>query len=367
MNVPFVNLGLQYQNLREEILNTFDYLSSRGEFILGEELEKFEKEFAKFCNTKYSLGLGNGSDGLSFSLKYYGIGQGDEVILPANTFVASAWSIANIGAIPVFVDVKNDYNIDPEKIKNAISSRTKAIMPVHLTGKIAEMFEILKIAKSKNLIVIEDSAQAIGASYKGKNAGSFGNTASFSLHPLKNLHVHGDGGVLTTNNYKIYKFVKKIRNHGLKNRDELEFWGYNSRLDNINAAIARIKLKHVNKWNIRFRKIAKYYTDQLKDYIVVPKYSNVNKSVYHRYIIQSNKRNELKNYLLNYKIHTAINYPIPLHLQKASKYLGYKKGDLPIVEKQSKKILSLPIYNELSDYQVEFVVSKIKNFIKLKL
>ncbi len=362
MKVPFVDIGLQYNKLRKQILNKFDQLSKKGEYVLGEELQKFEEEFAKYCGTKYAVGVGNGSDALTFSLLSLNIGLNDEVIIPANSFIATAWTVANVGAKPVFVDVLDDYNIDPKEIKKKISKKTKAIIPVHLTGNMARMSEILKIAKEYNLKIIEDAAQAVGASIKGKKAGSFGTLGCFSLHPLKNLHVHGDGGIITTNNLNLYNFLKKIRNHGLKNRDELEFWGYNSRLDNIQAAIARIKLKHLDKWNKRFNFIASKYSKKLSKKIHTPIVDKKNFSIFHRYIIMVDNRDILQRYLKNNGIETKVNYPIPLHLQKASKNLRYKKGSLPIVEKQALKILSLPIYPDLSNEKIDYVIKKINNF-----
>ena len=362
MRVPFVNIGLQYKKLRSQILKKFDQLSKNGEYILGSELELFENEFARYCDSKYAVGVGNGSDALTFSLLSLNINLSDEVIIPANSFIATAWTVANVGATPVFADVLDDYNIDPYEIKKKITKKTKAIIPVHLTGNMAKMNEIIKIAKEYNLKIIEDAAQAVGASIKGKKSGSFGALGCFSLHPLKNLHVHGDGGVITTNNKNTYSFLKKIRNHGLKNRDELEFWGYNSRLDNIQAAIARIKLKHLDKWNKRFNHIANKYTKKLTDKVHTPIVSKKNYSVFHRYIIMVENREKLQKYLLQCGIETKINYPIPLHLQQASKNLSYKKGSLPNVEKQASKILSLPIYPDLSNEKVDYIIKKINNF-----
>ena len=362
MKVPFVDVGLQYISLRSKIITKFDQISKKGQYILGDELFLFEKEFAEFVGVKYSIGVGNGSDAISFSLLALGIGKGDEVIIPANSFVATAWTVANVGATPVFCDVLDDFNINPDEIKKKINKKTKAIIPVHLTGRMANIKEILKIAKYNKLYVIEDAAQAIGASYNNKKAGSFGIVGCFSLHPLKNLHVHGDGGMITTNNKSLYEYFLKIRNHGLKNRNECEFWGYNSRLDNINAAIARIKLKHLEKWNIRFNEIAKKYSKSLNDKFIVPTYRNKYNSTFHRYIIMCNKRDKLQKYLLEKNIETKINYPIPLHLQQAAKYLGHKKGSFPISEKQSSLILSLPIYAELSEKKVDYVINKMNNF-----
>ena len=364
MEVPFVNLGLQYQILRDKILSKFDEVSKKGEYVLGSELEKFEKEFAKFCGTKFAIGVGNCSDALSLSMIALGIGKGDEVILPGNSFVATACTVVNVGATPVFVDVLNDYNIDPQKIKRVINKKTKAIIPVHLTGRIADMDQIMQIANENQLYVIEDAAQAVGASLNNKKSGSFGITGCFSLHPLKNLHVQGDGGIITTNDATIYYFIKKLRNHGLKNRDECVFWGYNSRLDNIQAAIARIKLQYINEWNKRFIEIANIYSEELKKVCLVPKEDPKKVSIYHRYVIQHPNRDKLKNYLKNYNIETKINYPIPLHLQPAAKDLGYKTGDLPNVENQSKLILSLPIYAEIKNIQIYYVIKIIKLFIK---
>ena len=286
MKVPFVNIGLQYQNIRNQVILKFDEVSSKGEFILGKELNNIENEFANYCGTKFAIGVGNGSDALSFSLMSLNIGKGDEVIIPGNSFIATAWTVANVGAKPVFVDVLDDFNIDPKMIEKSITKKTKVIMPVHLTGKIANMKEIILIAKKHNLLIIEDAAQAVGASMGNKKAGSFGTIGCFSLHPLKNLHVHGDGGMITTNNKKINDYIKKLRNHGLKNRDECEFWGYNSRLDNVQAAIARIKLSYLDEWNERFRKIASIYTNELKNYCLVPHDDSNKVSVYHQYIIQ---------------------------------------------------------------------------------
>ena len=364
MKVPFVNLGLHYKKYRKKIIKKFDNLSKKGDFVLGNELFNFEKEFSKFCNTKYSVGLGNGSDALTFSLMALNIGHKDEVIIPGNSFIATAWTVANVGAKIIFADVKDDFNIDPKKIEKLITKKTKAIIPVHLTGRIADMNEINKIAKKYNINVIEDSAQAVGAEYEKKKSGSFGITGCFSLHPLKNLHVHGDGGILTTNNKKIYEYVNKVRNHGLKTRDKCDFWGYNSRLDNIQAAIARIKLKDLNIINKKFIRIAKTYNDELKNLIKVPVFENNTRCVYHRYIIQVEQRSKLINYLKGKGIETKINYPIPLHLQPAAKNLKYKIGSLPNVENQSKRILSLPIYPELTNNQIEYVLNNLKKYFK---
>tara|TARA_B100000953_G_scaffold284660_1_gene264590 strand:+ start:751 stop:1851 length:1101 start_codon:yes stop_codon:yes gene_type:complete len=362
MRIPFVNPGLQYKGLRKEILKRFDEISLTGNYVLGKELEQFERNFADFCGTSFAIGVGNGSDALSFSLLALGIGDGDEVITVPNSFVACAWTIVNAGAKPVFVDVQKDFNINPSLIEKAITSKTKAIMPVHLTGRVADMEAIQKIATINNLSVIEDAAQAVGASYKDKKSGSFGDTGCFSMHPLKNLHVHGDGGVITTNNELLYEKIIKMRNHGLKNRNESEFWGWNSRLDEIQASIASLKLNYLEEWNDRFREIALYYINELTGLVDLPAIKEFEKPVFHRFIIQHDQRDNLRDYLTKNGIQTAINYPLPLHLHEASKNLGYKKGDFPIAEKQAKKILSLPIYPELKNSEIKYIVVCIKKF-----
>ena len=362
MRIPFVNPGLQYKGLREEILSRFDRISLTGNYVLGEELKEFEKSFAEFCGTSFALGVGNGSDALTFSLLGLGIKPGDEVITAPNSFVASAWTIANIGAKPVFVDVGEDFNINPSLIQESISSKTKAIMPVHLTGRVADMEAINKIAKDNNLLVIEDAAQAVGASYKSKMSGSFGDAGCFSLHPLKNLHVHGDGGVITTSNEGLYNRVLKMRNHGLKNRDECEGWGFNSRLDSLQAELASIKLNHLDTWNLRFREIAEFYRSNLNDLVITPIDKPYEEPVYHNFVIRVDKRDKLMDSLLSSGIETKIHYPIPIHLQECSRNLGYNTGDFPLTELFASQMISLPIYPELTDAEVEYVVEATRSY-----
>ncbi len=362
MKVKYVDLGKIYQDYKEEIIKKFDEISRQGMFVFSNELESFEKQFASYCGTKYAIGVGNGTDALFLVLKALGIKQGDEVITTPNSFIATAGAIAATGATPVFVDVSEDYNINPELIESAITEKTKAIMPVHLTGRLADMDSINKIAKKHNLFVIEDAAQAIGASLNNKKAGSFGDAGCFSLHPLKNLYVHGDGGVITTNSTELYEKLLKLRNHGLKNRDECEFFGYNSRLGAINAAIASIKLSGLDTLNNKKRQIALKYIKSLKSYVKTPSERENEKQVYQVFVISTEKRNELQKFLIENEIETKIHYPIPIHLQEAASHLGYKEGDFPAAEKQSKQILSLPIHPHLKDEEVDFVILKIKEF-----
>jgi dTDP-4-amino-4,6-dideoxygalactose transaminase len=365
VNVPYVNFKLQFAELRHEILGAITPILEDGDFVLGKAVAQFEKDFSPYCNCKYVVGVASGTDALFLSMKALGIGPGDEVITPTNSFLATAASIIATGAKPVFVDVREDYNIDPALIEKAITRRTKAILPVHLTGRPADMEPIMMIAKKHKLFVIEDAAQAVGAKYKGKRVGSFGDAAGFSLHPLKNLNIAGDGGIITTNSESLHKKVMLLRNHGLKNRDECECWGFNSRLDSIQAAIADVKLKHLEKWTERIREIAELYRKGLKGIkgvLSIPVDKPFEESVYHTFIIQCEKRDELQRYLLEKGIGTKIHYPIPIHLQKAAEGLGYKEGDFPVAEEQAKRILSLPIYPELTEEQIKAVINEIKKF-----
>jgi len=362
--IRFVDLGSQYRSLRREILAAFDRISSRGAYILGEEVKKFEREFAELCGARYAVGVGNGSDALYLSLVALGIGNDDEVITVPNSFLATAWAIVRAGARPVFVDAGEDMNIDPSLIEGACTKRTKAIIPVHLTGRVADMKAIMRIAKNRRLYVVEDAAQAVGARYRSKCAGSFGECAGFSLHPLKNLHVHGDGGVITTSNKDIYARLLMLRNHGLANRDICNLIGINSRLDAVQAAIAGIKLKYLEKWNKRMRFLAAMYTNGLCGIVAVPEDKPYEEPCYHRYMIRLDKRDELGNYLAEKGIETKVNYPVPIHLQPAAKFWGYRAGDFPVVERLAKTILSLPLYPEMKDADVRQIIVAIKNFIK---
>ena len=360
--VKFIDLGKQYLSLRQEILDKFDEISGSGDYILSNEVSGFEKNFAMYCGTTYAVGVGNGSDALYLLLLSLGVGPDDEVITAPNSFVATAGVIARTGARMVFCDVCDDMNINPDLIESVISERTKVILPVHLTGRVADMDRIQSIADKHNLFVVEDAAQAVGAVYRNKKAGSFGIGAGFSLHPLKNLHVHGDGGVVTTNNSNLYEKLLQYRNHGLINRDECGLWGINSRLDAVQAGIGNIKLKYIDKWNNRFKEIAKIYTKNLNGYASVPIMKEHEEPVFHRFMIRHPDRQGLQGFLADNDIETKVNYPIPLHLHPAAKDLGYKKGDYPVTEEQADTILSLPLYPELRDDQVYYVIEKITQF-----
>ncbi len=360
--VKFVDLGKQYLAIRDEILAKFDEVSRTGSYVLGPEVSAFEEKFARYCGVEHAIGVGNGSDALFLSLLALGVGSTDEVITVPNSFVATAWVIARTGARPVFCDVGDDMNMDPVKLKDAITDKTKAILPVHLTGRVADMEAILDIAGQAGVAVVEDAAQAVGARYKGKMAGSFGKCAGFSLHPLKNLHVHGDGGVITTGDAKLAETLLQHRNHGLKNRDECAFWGINSRLDAVHAGIANVKLDYLDGWNVRFRGLAARYSRGLADVVAVPTEEDHEEPVYHRYMIRHSQRDELQTFLAGNGIETKVNYSVPLHLQPAASDLGYSKGDFPVAEEQAGTILSLPLYAELEDDAIDYVVEKVREY-----
>ena len=365
-SVPFVALNRQYDVFKNEIDEAFFRVAKSGAYVMGSDVEQFEKELAHICNTKYAIAVANGTDALILSLKSLGIGQGDEVITAPNSFIASAGAIAAVGATPRFCDIAYNHNLDPQKLENVITEKTKAIMPIHLTGRPAPMNKINEIAKKHGLFVIEDAAQAIGAKYKNRPVGSLGDMGCFSLHPLKNLFVMGDGGFITLSDDNHYEIIKHLQNHGLISRNEAVKWGMNSRLDTLNAAIGSIKLKNLPKLTIRFREIAKRYQDGLKDIVEVPIDTKDEYAVYHNFVICTDYRDELQEYLKNRNIGCAVHYPIPLHLQKAAKDLGYKEGDFPITEKLNKQQLSLPIFPELREDEIDTVINTIQEFFKEK-
>ena len=336
---------------------------SSGQYVGGEELDKFEENIAKLCGVKYATGLNSGTDALIFALQLSDIGKGDEVITPPNSFISSTSAIIHAGATPVFVDVLPDQNIDPLKIEAAITKNTKAIMPVHLTGRICDMGPIMDIAKRNNLVVIEDAAQAIGSQYKGQTSGSIGNIGCFSTHPLKNLNACGDAGFLTTNDENIYNQSKTLRNHGMANRNIVSQFGTVSRMDNLQAAILNYRLAKLDKVIQRRRINAKSYFDGINmNEMFVPEEKVDEFNTYHTFVVQARYRDKLKEYLSSNDIETAIHYPIPIHLQPASEKLGYKVGDFPIAEKQSKEILTLPVNQYLEKNDLGRVISVINQF-----
>ena len=337
-----------------------------GQFILGEEVDDLERRCAELCGVSNSVGVNSGTDALILALKALGVGPGDEVITVPGSFVASTSCIALVGALPVFVDVRGDYNIDPSLIEAAITERTKAILLVHLTGRPADMDPIMEISRKHGLYVIEDAAQAVCAEYKGRRVGSIGDVGCFSLHPLKTLNACGDGGVVTTNDQAIAEDVKILRNIGLRDRDNCVVWGHNSRLDTLQAAILLTKLDYVEEWTEKRRANARFYQEVLKDLpsITCPVEEPYERSVYHTFVIQAERRDELRDHLSQSGIGTSVHYPIPIHLHEAAANLGYGPGSFPVTEKQAGTILSLPVYPELEADQLEYVVTSLHDFYK---
>ncbi|MFN0313419.1 MAG: DegT/DnrJ/EryC1/StrS family aminotransferase [Burkholderiales bacterium] len=364
LKVPFVDLARQYRALRQELMSAFDAIGESGVYIMGERLESFERKAASYCQTKHAIGAANGSDAIFLVLKALGIGAGDEVITCPNSFIATAWTVVAAGARPVFVDAGEDMNMDPARIESAITARTRAIIPVHLTGRPAPVNEIARIARERGLYVIEDAAQAIGARYHGKRVGSLGDAGCFSLHPLKNLGVYGDGGLITTDDEGLASKLRLLRNHGLRNRDECEAWAYNSRLDPLQAAFAEIKLAYLDGWNARCREIAAAYREGLRAYVQVPEDRSHEECVYHNFVIRTPRRDELRAYLLAHGVDTRVHYPIPIHMQDAAKSLGYGQGDFPNCELFAQRMVSLPVYPELSAEEVGYVIDTIMAFHK---
>ncbi len=362
LSIPFINLAFQHGKIKDELLQAMANVLDHGLFISGPEVGEFEERFAEYCGARYAVGVGNGTDALILTLKALGIGAGDEVITAPNSFLASASAIALTGATPVFVDVRNDFNLDPNLLETAITPKTRAILPVHLTGRAADMLPILATAGKHGLAVIEDAAQAVGAGYHGQKVGSFGNAGCFSLHPLKNLNACGDGGVITTNDEGVYRYLLKARNHGLRNRDGCEFWSINSRLDTLHAAMLLVKLKHLDTRTEARKANAEFYRKHLSDLVQTPQEEPYDDSVYQTFVIQADRREELRIYLKNQGVETKVHYPIPIHLQEAAKTLGYKAGDFPVAERQAKHILSLPIYPGLTRSQLKHVVNRIHYF-----
>lgn len=368
MKVPMLDLSEQYKVLRDDVLKELDSVMSSSQFILGNNVKKIEADIAKFSNVEYGIGCGNGSDAIHIALQAAGVGHGDEVITTSFTFFATGGAISRAGATPVYVDIDPEtFNIDPTQIEAAITPNTKAILPVHLYGQMADMEGIAEIAKKYNLAVIEDAAQAIGAKRNNKNVGELGTAATYSFFPTKNLGAYGDGGMIVTNNSEIAEKSRIIRVHGSKPKYHHHIMGYNSRLDEVQAAILNVKFPHLENWGKLRRANAENYTNLLKaesltEYITIPQEVENNYHVYHQYTLRVPNRDDLQKFLKERGIDTMVYYPIPLHLQPVYEELGYKEGDLPVSELASKEVLSLPMFPELKIEQQEYVVSNIKDF-----
>jgi dTDP-4-amino-4,6-dideoxygalactose transaminase len=369
MNIPFVDLKTQYRILEPDIIMSVRSVMERAAFIMGAEMEAFERDFADYIGVKFALGVSSGTDALHLALRAQGVGPGDEVITAANTFIATCEAITHSGATVRLVDVHpGTYNLDPVKLEFAITSRTKAILPVHLYGQSADMDPILKVARAHHLFVLEDCAQSHGARYHGKKTGTFGKAACFSFYPGKNLGAYGDGGAILTNDAALADQARLLRNHGQSVKYEHQVVGYCNRLDNLQAAVLRIKLPYLEQWNAARRSRAAFYNKLLADVpnIVTPYVPQNVEAIYHLYVIRvtDGRRDALQAFLNYAGVATGLHYPIPVHLQPAYASLGHKPGDFPVSEQLAAQGLSLPMYPELTDDQVGYVSGKIMEFMQ---
>ncbi|MAH81570.1 MAG: transcriptional regulator [Rickettsiales bacterium] len=365
--IPLLDLNAQYENIKEEVKSKLLEIFDSKWFINGPEVDALEENIARYCNVKYAVGVSSGSDALIVALMTLNIGQNDEVITTPFSFFATAGSISRVGAKPIFCDINPDtFNIDPDQIESKITSRTKAIMPVHLFGQCADMDKITKIANKHNLSIIEDAAQAIGSSYISENglkkAGSFGDIGCFSFFPSKNLGACGDGGVITTNNEELFHKIKSLRNHGEVKRYHHQYVGGNFRLDAIQAAVLNIKINHLDKQHEGRKKNANFYNKNLSEATNKPIIFEKCNTIYNQYTLKVKNRDNFQQYLNDFTIGNNIYYPIPLHLQECFKSLKYKEGDFPNAEKAAKEVISLPIYSELTTEQLEYVSQVVNNY-----
>ena len=364
MKVKFTDFKKEFVYLERDLINSFKNVGRKGHYILGDELKKFENNIKNFLGVKYVLGVGNWTEGMIAVCKALNFQKNDEIITVSNSFIATCGAISYAGCKPILVDIDKTLNMDVDILKKKITKNTKAVMPVHLSGIPANVDEIKKFYNKNKLIFIEDAAHAFGGKYKDKYLGTFGDVGIFSLHPRKNFHVLGDGGIIVTKNKKIFNKLLLIRNHGLKNRNESIVWGTNTRLDNLQASFGNIMMKKIKLWNKKYLKTANYYSSNLKHLVQTPIFdSKISTPTFHQYIIRTDRRNSLKKFLNKKGIETAIHYPKPIHKQKA--YMNYY-GHIKLIntERYAKQILSLPIHAHLSDKQVKYVVDNIKLFFK---
>lgn len=367
MKIPFLNLGLQYQNIKHDIDSAIADVINKSAFIGGEIVDDFNKQFANFISVKYALGVGNGTNALVIALKVLGLKKGDKVIVPANSFIATSEAVSVVGAEVVFVDCDPDYyTIDVDKVKELLVNEIgiKAIIPVHLYGQPADMESIMSLAKKYNLFVIEDCAQAHGAKINGKNVGTFGDISTFSFYPGKNLGAYGDGGALVTNNVKYYEKAKMYANHGRLEKYNHEFEGINSRLDGLQAAILSVKLNHLKSWNSDRNRVADKYKELLNNCsgIELPLTKRDNYHVYHLFVVRAKSRDRLIDFLKDKGISTGIHYPIGLPFLNSYKHMNYKNSDFPVTYDYQNKLLSLPVFPEITDEQIDYVCKAIKEF-----
>lgn len=364
--IPFVDLKAQYWTISDEVNSAISEVVENTSFILGKPVQDLEEAFAKYCSVSYAIGVDSGTSALHLALLASGVGPGDEVITTANTFIATALAISYTGARPVLVDVDPEtYTIDVQKFRDAITSQTKAVIPVHLYGHPADMYPLLEIAEENNLIVIEDACQAHGARYFGERVGSLGKAAAFSFYPAKNLGAFGDGGMVVTDDPEVADTIRILRDVGQKEKYHHLMKGFNHRLDALQAAVLKVKLPHLDRWNEARRLVADQY-NQLFDrsLVATPVERDNTEHVYHLYVIRVEDRDGLRKYLGQKNIYTGIHYPIPIHLQHAYKDLGYRKGDFPISETCADHIVSLPMYPELSSERIEQVVRAVHDYCR---
>lgn len=365
MKINYSYLEEQFSNPKP-ILDEIAKLVRSTDYTLGYPVEEFEENFANLIGTRYAVGVNSGTDALFLSLKALGVGVGDEVITAPNTFIATVGAIVAAGARPVFVDVLDgDYVINHTLIEKAITPKTKALMPVHYAGHPADMPAIMAIAEKYGLPVVEDACQAISASIDNQNVGTYGITAGFSLHPLKNLNVWGDGGLIVTNAEEICDKLILLRNHGLKNRDEVQVFGYNSRLDSLQAVVGNYLIKDIDKITVQritWANALDAGLADLQEYITIPERKPNRRYVYHLYMLMVKERDTLLAYLQKNGIEAKVHYPIPLHLQEAARHLGYKEGDFPVAEAQAKSLITLPIHQHLRQEQVDYMIEMIHKF-----
>jgi dTDP-4-amino-4,6-dideoxygalactose transaminase len=360
MHVPFVDLQAQHAPLTQAIEGMVHDLIVRGDFIMGAAVERFEAEYAAYIGSRHAIGVGTGLSAIELALRAFEVGPGDEVVTPANTFIATVLAIMAVGATPVFVDIDaHTYGIDASAIGAAITSRTKAILPVHLYGQPVDVDAVAAIARRHNLVLIEDAAQAHGARYKGRRAGSFGDAAAFSFYPSKNLGALGDGGMITTSDDRAAERLRLLRNYGQRVKYHHAIPGTNSRLDTLQAAVLSIKLPHLDGWNDARRAHAAAYTARLRAHVQTPVAAGDVEHIYHLYVIQTAERDALERRLKARQIHTGIHYPVPAHLQEACASLGYEAGDFPVTEAAASRLLSLPMFAELAAEQIDYVADAV--------
>ena len=367
LKIPFLSFDEMNKVAKAELTKAFERVFDNKWYVLGNEVKQFEEEYASFNKVSHCIGVSNGLDALHLALKVLGIGAGDEVIVPSNTYIASLLAVSYVGAKPVPVEPnKKTYNIDPSKIEAAITKKTKAIMPVHLYGQCCEMEAIMKVALKHELFVVEDNAQSQAACYNGKMAGSFGQLNGTSFYPGKNLGALGDAGAITTNDPALAEKVATLRNYGSRKKYYNEEIGYNMRLDELQAAFLSVKLRYLEEWTKERQQIAHWYDESLNgiNELILPVIADGATHVYHLYVVRTEQRDELQEYLQQQGIGTLIHYPVPPHLQKAYSHLGFKKGDFPIAEEIAKTCLSLPLWPGMKQEQVEYVSQTIKSFFK---